>query len=213
MKANREDAKTLNAYAQWLLATGDVGPLVAPPEEQSEPVEGLTSSREESFLLEGAEYLNEPYAGRRDFERRLSRAVAEERHRPVVIHGLGGLGKSTLAVRFLLRCEAAGEKVWALPFEESLPAEAFRQAVYDELGVQRPVGLPEEAAQREIQHRKRVEDALREAEAEQGGEQNAFKEFHFVKFPHHGLVSSSSQWCRCAFGRFRIGFRVQAGGP
>lgn len=130
-----------------LLAAGDTGPLVAPREAQTAPTERLVTGRDAVFDIGGQEYLGEGYAGRRNFERRLARAMALE-NRPVAIHGLGGIGKSTLAARFLLRRQAAGDRVWVVPVEEPEPAAVLLETILRELGVVRPAGLAEEEAEK-----------------------------------------------------------------
>lgn len=132
-----------------LLAAGDTGPLVAPREAQTAPEERLVTGRDAVFDIGGQEYLGEGYAGRRNFERRLARAMALET-RPVAIHGLGGIGKSTLAARFLLRRQAAGARVWVVAVEEPLPAAVLLETVLRELEVTRPAGLAEEAAEKAL---------------------------------------------------------------
>lgn len=155
LRAGRQALTAAGLPHEWaipvLLSTGDVGPLVSPRRQQASVDDALVSSRESTWALGAEKYLIEGYAGRRDFERRLSRAVAQENTRPIAIHGLGGLGKSTLAIRFLQRRKGAGEHVWALSLEERLAPEALEAAVLQKLGIKRPAGVSEEQARQAVQ--------------------------------------------------------------
>jgi hypothetical protein len=98
--------------------------------------------------------------GRRDFERMLKAAFDDGKERLLVIHGLGGIGKSTLAARFLERRRAEEARVLILDAGRELAPAAVFEEIARQLGVTRPEGLPPEQA--EALFRKALGEALRQ---------------------------------------------------
>ena len=93
------------------------------------------------FAVEGVTYLEQGYVGRRWLERSLARAFSQG-ERLVVLHGLGGIGKSTLASRFLERRLAEGARVLTFYAGRELSADGLVEEVAERLAVKREAGLP-----------------------------------------------------------------------
>jgi tetratricopeptide (TPR) repeat protein len=96
-----------------LLTRGSTGPLCAMPDDR-DSTSAAPGGAKRAYLIDGVSYLGSNYVGRRHFERRLHRAWAGGA-RFIVIHGLGGIGKSTLAARFLERRELNGVRILVGP--------------------------------------------------------------------------------------------------
>jgi tetratricopeptide (TPR) repeat protein len=131
------------------------GPL-ASPEGTTPRVKEPFEEVEESFRIENVTYLKKGYVGRREMERRLRRAM--ERGRVVVIHGLGGIGKSTLAARFLARRQDEGARLIILYAGRELSPALLLEEVARKVGIERPIG-PAEVA--EELFRKSLSEELR----------------------------------------------------
>ncbi|HEX4952700.1 MAG TPA: tetratricopeptide repeat protein [Thermoanaerobaculia bacterium] len=139
-------------WALPALFTGtDTGPLVVPLEGGGAAPMALKSWRG-SFAVGGITYLKEGYVGRRWLERKLARAIREG-ERLVVLHGLGGIGKSTLASRYLERRLAEGARVLTLYAGRELSAEGLVEEVAERLTVRRDAALPPEEAERDFHTR------------------------------------------------------------
>ncbi|MCU0867381.1 MAG: CHAT domain-containing protein, partial [Planctomycetes bacterium] len=113
------------------------GPLVVPPREQASADAPFRTARSQ-FELGGVSYLDRGYIGRRVYERRLARAW-RDRVRLLLIHGFGGIGKSTIAARFLERRLAEGVRVVILKPGVRSAATLFDD-VAERLAVTRPSG-------------------------------------------------------------------------
>src|SRR5882724_4347664 len=161
LRAGRVELAVHGGPHEWAIPTltlrGDAGPLAAP--EGSAPREKTPFEvAAEVFRIAGVSYLDRGYVGRREAERRLRRAF-ERGERVLVLHGLGGIGKSTLAARFLARRREEGARVLVLYAGRALPPAAFLDEVAAQVGVARPAGLaPEEA---EARFRAALGEALR----------------------------------------------------
>lgn len=148
LQAGRVELLAKGQAHEWAIPTlttrCDAGPLVV-PEGSASPVEHPFEAVRGAFEAEGISYLGEGYVGRRDAERRLRRAFEAERL--IAIHGLGGIGKSTLAARFLERRQAEGWRVLILyAGRELAPATVFEE-VAAKLGLARPSGVSSEEAE------------------------------------------------------------------
>ncbi|HEX3128297.1 MAG TPA: DUF4062 domain-containing protein, partial [Thermoanaerobaculia bacterium] len=115
LRVGRAELLVKGEVHEWAVPTlttrCDAGPLVA-PQGSAEPVQHPFDAARGAFEVEGVSYLKEGYVGRRDVERRLR--LAFESERLIAIYGLGGIGKSTLAARFLERRQAEGWRVLIL---------------------------------------------------------------------------------------------------
>ncbi len=140
-----------------LTVSRDPGPLTT-PEGTADPLPTPFEVAREDFKIAGVTYLERGYVGRRETERRLRRAF--ERERAVAIHGLGGIGKSTLAARFLERRKEEGARLLIVYAGRDLAPAALLEEVAGKLGVTRgAVASPEESEQ---QFRTDLQNALRE---------------------------------------------------
>ncbi len=128
-----------------LLASRATGPLVAPAGTAAPAPTPIDLARQ-AFAIGGVTYLDQGYVGRRDAERRLHQACARG-ERLLVLHGLGGIGKSTLAARFLERSQALGARVLVIAAGRTLTAAILAEEVAVHLAVLRPVGLAPDAAE------------------------------------------------------------------
>lgn len=104
LRAGRAALRAEGGLHEWAIPVlvqggGLSAPLVVAPTAQT-AVETPFAAARASFDVAGVSYLDHGYIGRRDFERRLRRAWVQGA-RFLVIHGLGGIGKSTMAARFL----------------------------------------------------------------------------------------------------------------
>ncbi len=160
LRAGRVEIAARGQAHEWAVPTlttrCDAGPLVA-PKGSAPPVAHPFEAVRGAFEIEGISYLDAGYVGRRETERRLRRAF--EQDRLIAIHGLGGIGKSTLAARFLERRETEGWKVLILyAGRELAPATVFEE-VATKLGLARPAGVPPEQAEELL--RQEMKEALR----------------------------------------------------
>ncbi|MES1245196.1 MAG: CHAT domain-containing protein [Acidobacteriota bacterium] len=145
LRAGRAELLAGHEWAVPTLTTRcDAGPLVA-PKGSAAPVEHPFEAARGAFEVEGISYLEKGYVGRREAERRLRLAFKDERL--IAIHGLGGIGKSTLAARFLERRQTEGWRVLILyAGRELAPATVFEE-VAAKLGLARPAGVSPEQAE------------------------------------------------------------------
>jgi hypothetical protein len=144
LRAGRVELAAAGRKHEWavptLLVRGDAGPLAAPEGSALPPADVLTVPRR-AFQLAGISYLDAGYVGRRDAERKLGRAF--DRGEPVlVIHGLGGMGKSTLASHFLQRRQDQGARLLRLHAGRRLAPERLLDEVAALVKVSRPAHLP-----------------------------------------------------------------------
>ncbi len=158
--AMRAGRANLSAYHEWAIPTltvsRDVGPLVAP--KGSAPlVPAPFEVARKDFEIEGITYLAGGYVGRREVDRRLRRAFEDQR--VIAIHGLGGIGKSTLVARFLERRQEDGARVLLLYAGRELAPAALMEEVAKKVGVERSGSLPPDQA--EQQFKKDLQAALR----------------------------------------------------
>jgi tetratricopeptide (TPR) repeat protein len=137
LRAGRAELAAKGRPHEWavpvLLSRHGTGPL-ASPEGSAPPVALPVEVVRREFEIEGVSYLGEGYVSRRDTERRLFRAYARG-ERLLVVHGLGGIGKSTLAARFLERRRVAGARVLALNAGRRLLPAALLEDVAARVGV------------------------------------------------------------------------------
>jgi tetratricopeptide (TPR) repeat protein len=147
LRAGRAELAAHGRPHEWavpvLLSRRGFGPL-ASPEGSAPPVATPVEVVRREFEIIGVSYLGEGYVGRRDTERRLFRAYARG-ERVLIIHGLGGIGKSTLAARFLERRRAAGARVLALNAGRRLPPAALLEEVAARVGVAHAPASPARA--------------------------------------------------------------------
>ncbi|HBL31760.1 MAG TPA: hypothetical protein DD490_33470, partial [Acidobacteria bacterium] len=160
LRAGRVELGAKGMPHEWAIPTlttrCDAGPLVA-PRGSAEPVEHPFEAARGTFDVAGVSYLEEGYVGRRDAERRLRRAFATDRL--IAIHGLGGIGKSTLAARFLERRQADGWRVLILYAGRELAPSTVFEETAARLGLGRPSGVPAEVAEERL--REGLKQALR----------------------------------------------------
>ncbi|HEX6904040.1 MAG TPA: tetratricopeptide repeat protein [Thermoanaerobaculia bacterium] len=138
-----------------LTVSRDPGPLTT-PEGTADPLPTPFEVAREDFKIAGVTYLEKGYVGRRETERRLRRAF-ERGDRAIVIHGLGGIGKSTLAARFLERRKEEGARLLIVNAGRDLAPAALLEEIARKLGVERSA-----AASAEEQFRADLQNALRE---------------------------------------------------
>jgi tetratricopeptide (TPR) repeat protein len=124
-----------------LLVTGAAGPLVELGGGVKAGEHPFSTARS-SFDIAGVSYLEEGYVGRRDRERQLL-AVWRRGERILVIHGLGGIGKSTFAARFLERRRAEEVRVLVLAAGRRLAPEVLVEEVARRVEVARQGGEDE----------------------------------------------------------------------
>jgi hypothetical protein len=164
LRAGRAALAAHGGPHEWAIPTltlhRDAGPL-ASPEGSAATVPIPFEAAEEVFRIAGVSYLKQGYVGRREIERRLRRAFDRD-EKIIVLHGLGGIGKSTLAARFLARRQNEGARVLTLYAGRALAPAAFVDEVATKLGVARSAGLPPEVA--EAQFREALTHALRAVE-------------------------------------------------
>ncbi len=141
-----------------LTLSRDAGPLVA-PQASVPPAAPSAEILRKDFSIEGVTYLEKGYVGRRDVERRLLRAF-ERGERVIVIHGLGGIGKSTLAARFLERRREEGAHLLILYAGRELSPASFLEEIAKKVGVERSGTLPLDIAEKQFQAD--LQKALRE---------------------------------------------------
>jgi tetratricopeptide (TPR) repeat protein len=162
LRAGRVEIAARGGAHEWAVPTLTVrcaaGPLVA-PQGSAQPVAHPFEAARGAFAIEGVSYLETGYVGRRDAERRLRRAFAHDRL--LAIHGLGGIGKSTLAARFLERRQADGWRVLILYAGRELAPSTVFEETATKLGLARPAGIPPEEADKLL--REGLKQALRTA--------------------------------------------------
>jgi hypothetical protein len=162
LRAGRVQIAARGGAHEWAVPTLTTrcaaGPLVA-PKGSAPPVAHPFEAARGAFAIEGISYLETGYVGRRDAERRLRHAFANDRL--LAIHGLGGIGKSTLAARFLERRQADGWRILILyAGRELAPATVFEE-VATKLGLARPAEVSPEEAEKLL--REGLKQALRTA--------------------------------------------------
>jgi tetratricopeptide (TPR) repeat protein len=142
LRAGRVELAAHGGPHEWAIPTltlhAGAGPLAAPP-GSAPPLAVPFEAPGEEFRIAGVSYLGQGYVGRREAERRLGRACEGER--VVVLHGLGGIGKSTLAARFLERRRQEGARVLVLYAGRLLAPAALLDEVAAKVGVVRPAGV------------------------------------------------------------------------
>ncbi|HSG38355.1 MAG TPA: CHAT domain-containing protein, partial [Thermoanaerobaculia bacterium] len=140
-----------------LTVSRDTGPLTT-PEGTAAPLPTPFEVAREDFKIANVTYLERGYVGRRETERRLRRAF--ERERAVAIHGLGGIGKSTLAARFLERRKEDGARLLIVYAGRDLAPATLIEEVSGKLGVTRIASASLDESER--QFRADLQKALRE---------------------------------------------------
>jgi tetratricopeptide (TPR) repeat protein len=147
---------------EWAIPTltlsRDAGPLVA-PQASAAPAPPPAEVIRKDFSIEGVTYLEKGYVGRRDVERLLLRAF-QRGERVIVIHGLGGIGKSTLAARFLERRREEGARLLIHYAGKELSPASFLEEIAKKVSVERSGTLPPDAAEQQFQSD--LQKALRE---------------------------------------------------
>ena len=160
MRAGRAELFARGGPHEWAIPTfatsGDAGPLVA-PRGSATPVPAPFEVARKDFEIEGITYLAGGYVGRREVDRRLRRAFEDQR--VIAIHGLGGIGKSTLVARFLERRREDGARVLLFYAGRELAPAALMEEVAKKVGVERSGSLPPDQA--EQQFKKDLQAALR----------------------------------------------------
>jgi|GEM_PF-2819335 len=160
MRAGRAELFAKGGNHEWAIptftASRDAGPLVVPRGSAS-PVPAPFEVARKDFEIEGITYLAGGYVGRREVDRRLRRAFKDQR--VIAIHGLGGIGKSTLVARFLERRREDGARVLLLYAGRDLAPASLIEEVAKKIGVERSGSLPPDQA--EQQFNKDLQTALR----------------------------------------------------
>jgi tetratricopeptide (TPR) repeat protein len=161
LRAGRAELSAKGEAHEWAIPTlttsRDAGPLVAPQASTASTPPPAEAIRKD-FSIEGVTYLEKGYVGRRELERRLRRAF--DRERVIVIHGLGGIGKSTLAARFLERRKEEGARLLILYAGRELAPASLLEEVAKKVGVERSGALPPDAAEQQFETD--LQKALRE---------------------------------------------------
>ena len=148
LRSGRAELAAKGEPHEWaiptLTASRDAGPLVAPRGSAS-PLPATAESIRKDFDIAGVTYLEKGYVGRREVERRLLHAF-DRGERVIAIHGLGGIGKSTLAARFLERREQEGTRLIISYAGRELAPASFLEEIAKKVGVERSSALsPDEA--------------------------------------------------------------------
>jgi tetratricopeptide (TPR) repeat protein len=160
LRAGRAELLSLGLPHEWAVPTlttrCDAGPLVA-PKGSAAPVKHVFESVRSSFDVAGVSYLEEGYVGRREAERRLRRAFESERL--IAVHGLGGIGKSTLVARFLERRQAEDWRILILYAGRELAPVTVFEEVAAKLGLARPADVSPDQAEELL--RQGIRQALR----------------------------------------------------
>jgi tetratricopeptide (TPR) repeat protein len=160
MRAGRAELAAKGGNHEWAIptftASRDAGPLVA-PRGSALPVPAPFEVVRKDFEIEGITYLAGGYVGRREVDRRLRRAFKDQR--VIAIHGLGGIGKSTLVARFLERRREDGARVLLLYAGRDLAPASLIEEVAKKVGVEHSGALPPDQA--EQQFNKDLQAALR----------------------------------------------------
>ncbi|GAB7050432.1 FxSxx-COOH system tetratricopeptide repeat protein [Catenuloplanes indicus] len=94
---------------------------------------------------EGLPQRNPSFTGRHELLDRVTRELAEEPLRPVVLYGLGGMGKTQLAAEFAHRRRTDFDRIWWIPAEQPSSALAEMTRIADQLDV-----LPSRSAQQTV---------------------------------------------------------------
>ena len=161
LRAGRAGLSAHGGPHEWAIPTltlrRDAGPLAA-PEGTAPPVATPFEAAREQLRIAGISYLDQGYVGRRDAERRLRRAF-DRGERMIVIHGLGGIGKSTLAARFLERRRGEGARVLVLYAGRALAPATLLDEIASKIGVARTADLP--PTESEARFREDLGNALR----------------------------------------------------
>src|SRR6185312_8986594 len=151
MRAGRAELAAKGEPHEWAIptftASRDAGPLVSPRGSAS-PVPAPFEVARKDFEIEGITYLAGGYVGRREVDRRLRRAIKDQR--VIAIHGLGGIGKSTLVARFLERRREDGARVLLLYAGRDLAPASLIEEVAKKVGVERSGSLPPAEAERQF---------------------------------------------------------------
>lgn len=147
LRRGRAELAPKGSAHEWavpvLTLSWDAGPLVAPGGPVVPGAHAFEAARE-SFRIGGVTYLERGYVGRREAERALLHAYRRG-EKILVLHGLGGIGKSTFAARFLERRRAEEVRVLVLDAGCRLVPAALAEEVARQVGAVRPAGAPEEA--------------------------------------------------------------------
>lgn len=153
LRKGRIELSAKGELHEWAIPTltlsRDAGPLVA-PQASVAPAPPPAETIRKDFSIEGVTYLEKGYVGRRDVERRLLRAF-QRGERVIVIHGLGGIGKSTLAARFLERRREEGARLLIHYAGRELSPASFLEEIAKKVGTERSGALPPEAAEQQFQ--------------------------------------------------------------
>ena len=162
LRAGRVELFAKGDLHEWAIPTltmsRDAGPLVAPRGTvPSLPV--TAESIRKDFTIEGVTYLEKGYVGRREVERRLLNAF-ERGERVIAIHGLGGIGKSTLAARFLERHREEGVRLLILYAGRELAPASILEEIASKVGVARSGAVSPDETERLFQAD--LQKALRE---------------------------------------------------
>lgn len=150
MRAGRAELFAKGEPHEWAIptftASRDTGPLVAP--RGSAPLKAPFELVREELKIAGVTYLERGYVGRREVERRLRSAF--ESQRVLAIHGLGGIGKSTLVARFIERRREEGAHLLILYAGRELAPASLIEEVAKKVSVERSGALPPAEAERQF---------------------------------------------------------------
>jgi tetratricopeptide (TPR) repeat protein len=88
---------------------------------------------------------NDHFIGRRQVLDEMRRALEQQPRRPLVIRGIGGVGKTQLTVEFAYRYASEYDLIWWVPAEEPVQARAALAALAERLSLARSTDLNQTA--------------------------------------------------------------------
>jgi uncharacterized protein DUF4062/CHAT domain-containing protein/AAA domain-containing protein len=120
-----------------LIVSRYTGPLVGPSQEIESGYMEIDPVRQD-FSNKGVSYLETGYVGRREVERRLRHAF-DSGKKIFAIHGLGGIGKSTIVSRFLKRRSEEGARLIILQSGRKWSSASLLEEIAKTVGVTKQI--------------------------------------------------------------------------